>query len=134
MPRKAQTGITFEEDSPPPSRSREVIARHYVAKVLASAAPEAINFQRQVLNDPDVDMNLRVKVSDSLLDRFMGKAAQEVRIGESMDRPIVFSSSLSAMREGARHATDAHVVAANSIEAYVDGVISTLVDQEGVTI
>ena len=126
--------ITFEDDKPAVPKSREQLALAFVKKALSSAAPEAVKFQRRLMNDEAADPGLRLKASEALLDRFMGKAGQEIRLGIAEDRPIVFSSKLQALREGFKAAEDAAMRNVSPTEAFVDKMVEQTVDKEGVTI
>ena len=114
------------------ARNRERMAGLYVRRVLASTAPEAVRFQRQLINDEAADPALRFKASEAVLDRFMGKAAQEVRVGLAESRPIVFSEKLSALRKGFKDAEDAQKVGESPYEAFVESMSGVINDPEGV--
>jgi hypothetical protein len=125
--------VSFEEPAVP-SRNRDVIAMSYVRKVLNRAAPEAIRFQRDLMNDKDADPKLRFQVSEALLDRFMGKAAQELRLGVAEPRPLVFNSKLQMLKDGFDAARDASLAHTSAYEAFKESVVDAVVDKEGVTI
>jgi hypothetical protein len=95
-----------------------------------------VRFQRAVLNDAQADPQLRFRVSEAILDRFMGKATQEVRVGDTDGRPLVFDSKLAALRAGMKAAEDAEVRKDEGgvVPAFVEGVLSEIVDRQGVTI
>ncbi len=112
------------------------VALMYVKRALASAAPVAVRFQKDLLEDESADPALRFKASEAVLDRFMGKASQEIRLGEAMDRPLVFDSRLKALREGMKAAADVETrdAAGGALLAFSGAVADTLCDREGVTI
>jgi hypothetical protein len=116
------------------SPARRLAARSYVESALAMTAIEAINFQRSLLNSGEADDKLRNSVADSVLDRFMGKAAQELRIGETADRPIIFDAKLRTLKEGMEAALDAVARDESPQEAFEEAVTAHLVDTEGVSI
>ena len=119
---------------PPVSRNRETVALAYVKRVLASAAPEAVRFQRGLMNDEAVDPALRFKASEAILDRFVGKASQERRLGVAETRPLIFNSKLRALREGMAAAEDARIRGEPVLDAFSKVVIDQAADNEGVTI
>jgi len=105
-------GLTFNEDIGgkdmyrPLSKERRVKAQNYLERALSMAAPSAIEFQVSLLNDETADKRLRFMASESLIDRFAGKAAQVVRVGETEERPIIFDSKLRTLQEAMKVATD----------------------------
>jgi hypothetical protein len=128
--------VSFEPDKPllPQKRIRETVALAYVKRILAASAPEAIRFQRQLVNDEAADPALRFKASEAILDRFIGKASQEIRVGEIESRPLVFNSKLAVLRAGMKAAIDAETRDESPMEAFADAVLGEHVDREGVTI
>lgn len=124
------------DDAPAPRRpvseERRLQAMRYVNRMLSSAAPRAIRFQTDLMQDDSAPMKLRFQASEAILDRFMGKAAQEVRLGVAEDRPIVFSEKLRAMSRDAERALDAAVsvtAAGGTVEEAVDAVARDLVPE-----
>ena len=107
-------------------------AEAYVRKALASAAPVAVDFQRSVVEDEEADLGIRFKASEALLDRFMGKAAQEIRLGETEVRPIVFSDKLRILKEGMERAVDVASRGGSALGAFEEKVTERMVDTEGV--
>ena len=126
--------VSFADPAPPMSRNRETVALAYVKRLLARSAPEAIRFQRQLMNDVAVDPGLRFKASEAILDRFVGKASQEIRVGVAESRPLVFNSKLQVLRDGLQAADNAHAQGKSAYEAFSTSVINDLADNEGVTI
>lgn len=90
----------------PLTKERRAMAQNYLERALARAAPDAVEFQVQLMGDEGADKRLRFMASESLLDRFAGKAAQVVRVGETEERPIIFDSKLRTLQEAMKAATD----------------------------
>lgn len=129
--------IVFGDNKPiPMSRGRKLAAQSYVQAVLAEASVDAVKFQRGLVNDEEAPKNVRLSASEAILDRFMGKAAQELRIGETEDRPIVFDSKLRALKEGMEAAIDvaSRPDDGSMLEVFERKVTEGMCDSEGVTI
>jgi len=117
------------------SPGRRIAAQKYIESALANGAVMAIEFQKALLEDEEADLGLRFKASEAILDRFMGKAAQELRIGETETRPIMFDAKLRALKEGMEAAIDvAKREGSGMQEAFEEAVTDHLIDHEGVTI
>jgi hypothetical protein len=137
MRKRGEDLVVFQDDQLPPvsSRTTDIIAREYIKKLLRYTAPEAINLQRKMMNDPEVDPVLRFKISEAVLDRYMGKSAQEIRLGDTEGRPIVFSEKLRVLREGMEAAEDAVVHKESAYSGFSKGVNRALSpDDPGVII
>ena len=102
------------------AQSRKLQAKQFIQDILADSSREAILVEREFLNDEDLDPKVRFQVAESILDRFLGKAAQEVRFGESEERPIIFDSRLRRLKEGIEAAVDAitHPTQESPVEAF----------------
>jgi hypothetical protein len=127
-------GMGMGGDSGELTPRRRAAAREYVERVLAKASPEAIRFQAQLVRDAGVSEDLGVKAlgfkaSEAILDRFLGKAAQEVRMGDVEGRPIVFSEKLKVLEAGLEAAKGAPEGGAR--EAFERAVTADLVDTGG---
>lgn len=126
--------VSFDQGVPQVRRSREAIALDYVKRVISSAAPEAIKFQRELVKDVTADPALRFKASEAILDRFIGKASQEIRIGAAEARPLVFNSKLEVLKAGMQAAIAASSAGESAMGAFTERVVEELSDREGVTI
>jgi hypothetical protein len=136
--------ITFGPVEPkvrPLHQSRKTQAISYINRALAQTGPLAIRFQRQLIEDAEASDDVRLKklgfdAAESILDRLMGKASQEIRVGEAHERPLIFDSKLAALRQGMEKALD--VVKANPEANVVDELAREmtkgLVDTGGVII
>lgn len=132
MPRRTDKDIIeFQADPPAVSKGRRVVARAYVEKVLAEASMVAVKFQALLIEDEEADAKLRFQASEAILDRFMGKAAQELRIGETEERPIVFDPKLAVLRKGMEAAIDvvARDGSGSAMAAFEDVVCAPLEDR-----
>jgi len=89
------------------SEARRIQAGQFIQSVLADSSKEAILLEQEFLNDDELDPKLRFQIAESILDRFMGKAAQEVRWTGNQDRPIIFDSRLQRLKAGVEAAVDA---------------------------
>lgn len=116
------------------SAGRRIAAQQYVAKALCEASKLAVEFQKALLEDEGADPALRFKASEAVLDRFLGKAAQEIRVEDNTARPIVFSDKLAVLRAGMHAAVDAATKEMGVEETFERVVTSHLVDEEGITI
>lgn len=126
-------GIVFGEDPRPLGPRRRARALEYLTEALAKAAPDAVDFQVELIKEASVSDDVRMKklgfdASEAILDRFAGKAAQEVRVSDAHDRPIVFDSKLAILKE----AMDASLSKADGrplIERFNDEVEARTEDQ-----
>ena len=126
--------LTFAEEPKQVSAGRRIAAMAYIQKMLVQTSVLAMRFQKALLEDEQADPKLRFQASEAVLDRFMGKAAQELRIGETEDRPIVFDARLKVLRAGMEAAVDAAVHDGDVQGAAMEAVTGHLVDQEGVSL
>lgn len=116
------------------SQARRELAMAKVRSVLAHAAPEAVTFQREILNDPEADPKLRLAASEAILDRFMGKAKQEVEVDVKRERPILFDPKLQELRAAFKAAEDAQVRGESPEKAFMLEATRTSVDTDGIQI
>lgn len=134
--------LTFGTGEPKElSRQRQNAAMEYVRRAIRETSKIAIKFQAQVIRDglesDDIELKkLANKASDSVLDRFLGKATQEIRVGETMDRPIVFSEKLRALNEAMKEAVDvvAREPGRTAGEALASVITDDMTDRDGVVI
>jgi len=116
------------------SAGRRIAARGYIERALCKAGKLAIDFQSALLEDENADPSLRFKASEAVLDRLMGKAAQEIRVEDVTERPLVFDPKLQALRGAMQEAIDAHKRNLDMEETFARAVTRQLVDEDGVTI
>lgn len=57
---------------------------------------DAIRLWRDVINDPDEDMAFRLKASELLVDRVLGKAAQPIYVGTTADEKSRWGQMVAA--------------------------------------
>lgn len=119
------------------SASRRARALKDVQRVLEDTAPKAVKFQAMLIEEAESSDDPGMKklgfmASEAILDRFAGKAAQEIRVGESEQRPIVFSEKLKVLKAGIDAAIEAHSDMDSPLVAFMDVVEGK--DTEGVTI
>jgi len=120
----------------PLSQSRRTAAMGMVQRALESGAPKAIAFQvavvKKAAESDDLGlMSLGFKASEAILDRFGGKAAQEIRVGETEQRPIIFSDKLRVLNAGLEAALKDKE---SPVEAFERKVTDHMVDTAGVEI
>ena len=106
-------------ETPEVAKMRHTVAKEYISRALRVGSIEAVNFQVRLVNDEKADKKLRFLASEAILDRYMGKAAQEIRIGETEERPIVFDDKLQILRAGFKAAEDAAVTHPEDTDAPV---------------
>lgn len=119
------------------AEARVSMARTYVRRALAAASPAAIKFQRRLLDDETLDPALRFKVSESILDRFMGKATQAVDVRMVEPRPLNFDPKLQSLRRAFDAAEDAVTKGENPLVAFSAEAtrgMGGLIDGDGVAI
>lgn len=135
----ASDDVSFEFEREPPKLApdRKRAAEEYVRRALAEASPKAIRFMARLVDEAEISDDLKMKrlgllAADSILDRFLGKATQELRVGEARERPIVFSEKLAALG----HGIDAALKARDGrpLEAFEEAVTAPMADDAGVRI
>jgi hypothetical protein len=88
------------------SKDKRALVIEYCQRMLHSAAPKAVRFQKELLENEDANMKLRFMASESILNRVLGKATETINIGLNDQRPIVFSDKLQRLKEQAVGATE----------------------------
>lgn len=114
-----EVGIEFGGSGVVPDavrRRRMDTIRQLAQEGLVQAAPNAVKFVVGLIDEAMVSDDPRMKklglvAAQDVLDRSLGKAAQEVRVSDERSRPVVFDSKLEALRTQVIPAVAAAVMA-----------------------